>query len=357
MIHTPVRTTKTAPIMTTATTITSGTSPGDKRCSCYTFENDRLVSWPLAMASCKQINKDLVVIETQREWKFLTMKIQTRKSGKHDEWHIGLYKSSLTGNWTWINGKALTIDKWQKNTPNDNNSYTLMAKEWPTGFKGSFKTITESTTRGWICEEVTDNCQGVCLSDTLDDTSATSPLALASSTESTASHATRDSEEGKQAYENDNCSLSVTILASLVAVLTVALLIFGVCFLSWRKKQRKDTKKATDTGNELDNQDKSLLSAETAARQLGFSDEAKPHGIEYQRRETVQDSRQESEYAMLTPRTMMVPGDSSYASLVKSKQGDCTNTSSVAASPLPQQDAEPHDELPTYINVHSLEHI
>ena len=51
--------------------------------------------------------------------------------------------------------------------------------------------------------------------------------------------ATRDSEEGKQAYENDNCSLSVTILASLVAVLTVALLIFGVCFLSWRKKQRK----------------------------------------------------------------------------------------------------------------------
>lgn len=102
-----------------------------------------------------------------------------------------------------------------------------------------------------------------------------------------------------------------------------------------------------------------MFSAETAARQLGFSDEAEPHGIEleYQRRGTVQDSRQECEYAMLTPRTMMVPGDSSYASLVKSKHGDCTNTSSVAASPLPQQDAEPHDELPTYINVHSLEHI
>ena len=33
----------------------------------------------------------------------------------------------------------------------------------------------------------TDNCQGDCLSDTLDETSATSPLALASSTESTAS--------------------------------------------------------------------------------------------------------------------------------------------------------------------------
>ena len=130
-----------------------GTSPAVKHCSCYTFENDRLVSWPLAMASCKLINKNLVVIETQREWKFITMKIQIRKSGKHDEWHIGLYKNLITGNWTWINGKALTIDKWQKNTPNDNNSYTLMAKEWPK--KGSFKSITENTARGWICEEVT----------------------------------------------------------------------------------------------------------------------------------------------------------------------------------------------------------
>jgi len=51
--------------------------------------------------------------------------------------------------------------------------------------------------------------------------------------------ATRDPEEGKQAYEKDNCPLLVIILASLVAVLSVALLIFGVCLLSWRKKQRK----------------------------------------------------------------------------------------------------------------------
>ena len=56
-----------------------GTSHGDERCSCYTFENDVLMSWPLAMASCKLIDKDLVVIETEREWKFLTKEIQTRK--------------------------------------------------------------------------------------------------------------------------------------------------------------------------------------------------------------------------------------------------------------------------------------
>lgn len=113
------------------------------------------MSWPIAMASCKLIKKELVVIETEREWKFLTMEIQTRKSGKYDEWHIGLYKSLITGKWTWISGKALTIDKWQDNTPNDNDSYTLMAKQRPTGFKGSFRSIIGNTSRGWICEEIT----------------------------------------------------------------------------------------------------------------------------------------------------------------------------------------------------------
>ena len=132
-----------------------GASHEDERCSCYTFQNDILMSWPRAMASCKLINKDLVVIETEQEWKFITKEIQTRKSGKYNEWHIGLYKSFITGNWTWINGKALTIDKWQENTPSDNDRYTIMAKKWPHGFKGSFKSIIGNTPRGWICEEVT----------------------------------------------------------------------------------------------------------------------------------------------------------------------------------------------------------
>jgi len=215
-----------------------GASRGDKRCSCYTFESDLLMSWPIAMGSCKLINKELVVIETEREWKFLTMEIQTRKSGKYDEWHIGLYKSLITGKWTWISGKALTIDKWQDNTPNDNDSYTLMAKQRPPGFKGSFKSIIGNTSRGWICEGITDNCQGVCLRHDL----VQSPKAIASTTQRTVSPTqdpARDPEGGKQAYNKDNCFSVVIILASLVAVLSAALLILGVCFLSWRKKQRK----------------------------------------------------------------------------------------------------------------------
>jgi len=37
---------------------------------------------------------------------------------------------------------------------------------------------------------------------------------------------------------------------------------------------------------------------------------------------------------------------------VKVKQEDFINESSVVASPLPQQDEEPQDEQPTYVNVH-----
>lgn len=50
----------------------------------------------------------------------------------------------------------------------------------------------------------------------------------------------RDPEGGKQAaYDKDNSASLVIVLASLVAVLSAALLILAVCFLFWRKKQRK----------------------------------------------------------------------------------------------------------------------
>ena len=52
---------------------------------------------------------------------------------------------------------------------------------------------------------------------------------------------TRDLEGGKLAHNKDNSASVVIILGSLVAVLTAALLILGVRFLSWRKKQRKGT--------------------------------------------------------------------------------------------------------------------
>ena len=60
--------------------------------------------------------------------------------------------------------------------------------------------------------------------------------------------------------------------------------------------------------NQFDDEDRSSLSPENVATQLGFSKEEDFHGIkcENQRLETDQVSRQECGYAMLTTRTMMV---------------------------------------------------
>ena len=96
-------------------------------------------------------------METEKEWEFINKEIQTRRADQIDEWHIGLFRNLTTGRWTWINGKPLTIDKWQisENKPRANDSYTLIAKEWPPGHKGSFNSITDNVYRAWICEEET----------------------------------------------------------------------------------------------------------------------------------------------------------------------------------------------------------
>ena len=133
-------------------------SEGRERCSCYTFENGTSAQgflWPQARGSCEFNKKHLVVIETEQEWEFITEAIQTRKGAIFDEWLIGLYRNLTTGKWTWINGKPLTIDKWQESKPGDMDSYALIAKEKPDGSKGSFNSIPGNISKGYICEEET----------------------------------------------------------------------------------------------------------------------------------------------------------------------------------------------------------
>ncbi|KAJ7376151.1 Asialoglycoprotein receptor 1 [Desmophyllum pertusum] len=178
---------------------------GEKVCSCYTFENGTTPShpspgdsWPRANKSCKYNNKHLVVLETEREWDFINKEIQNRKTYKaaSDEWFIGLYRNLATGNWTWINGKPLTIDKWQQDKPADRDFYSLIAKDWPLGHKGSFNSIKGNIHKEWICEEETVNCQGICLSHNLLPTISTPPV-------TTTSTAPR---ETSTAYDHTNVS-------------------------------------------------------------------------------------------------------------------------------------------------------
>ena len=94
-------------------------------------------------------------METEREWEFINKEIQKWNSGNEIEWHIGLYRNLTTKKWTWINGKDVTINKWQKDKPQDSDFYTVMAKESSDRVKGSFSSIKGNIYQGWICEEKT----------------------------------------------------------------------------------------------------------------------------------------------------------------------------------------------------------
>ena len=112
------------------------------------------MTWPKARASCKYKKKDLVAIETEREWQFITNELKNRTTGKN-EWHIGLFWDRTVSNWTWVNGKPLTIMKWRDSEPSRNSYYALIAKEWPRGSYGKFDGIKGDIKRAWICEEET----------------------------------------------------------------------------------------------------------------------------------------------------------------------------------------------------------
>ena len=113
------------------------------------------MSWTQAQGFCRFNNEHLVVMETEREWEFINKEIQTRNTGKENEWHIGLYRNLTSGKWTWVNGKALTLKKWQKNKPQNSDFYAMISQEFPKGFKGSFNSIRGNVIRGWICENET----------------------------------------------------------------------------------------------------------------------------------------------------------------------------------------------------------
>ena len=114
------------------------------------------MNWQQANDSCNSNNKSLVAMETLQEWEFINKTIKDLTSGHFNEWHIGLFKNLTTGNWTWINGKRLTIDKWRKYKPQENDFCALIAREFPPGSYGSFNSIkSNAQERGWVCEEET----------------------------------------------------------------------------------------------------------------------------------------------------------------------------------------------------------
>ena len=92
-------------------------------------------------------------METIKEWEFINGSLKDQTGNEPNEWHIGLLRNPTTGNWSWINGKPLTFDKWQPHEPEQGDKYVLIAKDYPTGSFGSFASISKDPRRGWICEK------------------------------------------------------------------------------------------------------------------------------------------------------------------------------------------------------------
>ena len=88
-------------------------------------------------------------METEKEWQFITDEIGKLKTSKN-EWHIGLFKSS--GNWTWINGKPLTLNKWQESEPGSDDLYGLIHTNFPADSYGTLSG-NKGVERDYICEQ------------------------------------------------------------------------------------------------------------------------------------------------------------------------------------------------------------
>ena len=123
-------------------------------CSCYQYESQGF-GWQRNREECQKSGGDLVATETEEEWEFVKNKIQMKSTSGSDEWYIGLYRNASTGNWTWVSGEPLTLQKWQPNKPYDDSSKNaaVITKSFPAGTHGLFKNV-NGNTKYWayICE-------------------------------------------------------------------------------------------------------------------------------------------------------------------------------------------------------------
>ena len=112
------------------------------------------VNWLWAREACQNQGGDLVSIETEDEWNFINDQIQRRDITRYEnKWSIGLTKKAE--NWTWVNGRPLTICKWEQGEPGGEHDAAFMYKRSSNGEQGVFGGV-NGTSMGYyhpyICE-------------------------------------------------------------------------------------------------------------------------------------------------------------------------------------------------------------
>ena len=119
--------------------------------SCYMLQN-KGQNWNDNRRLCQWQGADLVSIETVKEWNFLNDLIQNRNILKqYNKWIIGLEKKA--GNWTWVSGKPLTINKWKENQPSDVGDVAFISEVVLNGSKRGLLQVTQrAQSHASICE-------------------------------------------------------------------------------------------------------------------------------------------------------------------------------------------------------------
>ena len=116
--------------------------------SSYIFsksEIKREMDWNNSRRVCNEQGFNLVSIETEEEWQFISNEIQKRGTWNASAWHIGLWK--IGGVWTWLSGEQLNISKWRDSEPDGTEDYAEISKNG-----GLFNGISRNDKNAYICE-------------------------------------------------------------------------------------------------------------------------------------------------------------------------------------------------------------
>ena len=101
-------------------------------CQATCFKNSSYIfsksgrDWNNSRRVCNDQGFDLVSIETEEEWQFISNEIQKRGTWNASAWHIGLWK--IGGVWTWLSGEQLNISKWRDSEPDGNDDYAEISR-------------------------------------------------------------------------------------------------------------------------------------------------------------------------------------------------------------------------------------
>ena len=111
-------------------------------------------NWLWVREACQNQGGDLASIETEDEWNFINDQIQRRNTTPYkNKWSIGLTKKAE--NWTWVNGRPLTISKWEQGEPRGEHDAAFMYKRSSNGEQGVFGGVNGTSIgyhHAYICE-------------------------------------------------------------------------------------------------------------------------------------------------------------------------------------------------------------